>query len=712
MRIHRAWAGTTLILVATLRFTAYAQTESAESTAAEAATGGLEEIVVTAERRSLGLQKTAVAVTALEGARLEATGQTSFNDVLQNAPSVQMQQAENPGSPTPLIAIRGLGTDGSNKPPAVAVYVDGIVISWQNAQFYDLQRVEVLRGPQVTLYGGNNTAGAVNIITNNPSLDGFEASASLDAGNYGLFHTTAMANVPLSKDTGLRIAFNTVNRNNYGGLDGGSHDEVNARMKFLYSPGEALSLLVGGEFYRFSGVPYDDEQLQDSAGHLIGAKSPVMGYGSTLAQKYYVNLNWDLGVGVLTYIPAFQHMTSNLQSEDALVGSADVNFPKSDVVTQELRFASEPQSRLIWVSGVYYKHTDEKEITGIGFAPTLPTSPIIVVPESRIFGSLGLFGQATLPITSTLRLTGGLRYSTDWVDHPQSLDFEPNPFGIPASQTYVPFNRTYHNWDYLARLEADVTATSLAYVSVSTGYRPGGPAVNGAAYAVERVHAFEIGSKNRLFDDKVQINVSAYYNNYPNFQNDDILYYPGNVQISTVVSVPAKFYGLELETIARLTRDDEIRISPAWEKATYVGNGTAVDLSGASSVLPTDGKDVPHAPRWNIFAAYDHTFELSNGARLVVSADAHYETKQAISFDSCVYLESTCAAEPTTPGKYIQPGYTLVDASLGFRSQSDKYSVTVYGRNIANVDYKTGYDAGVGILGAPRTFGVIVGTKW
>ena len=151
MRIHPVWAGVAVILVATLRSAAHAQTESAASAAAETANGGLEEIVVTAERRSVGLQKTAVAVTALDGATLEATGETSFNDVLQNVPSVQMQQAENPGSPTPLIAIRGLGTDGSNKPPAVAVYVDGVVISWENAQFYDLQRVEVLRGPQVTL---------------------------------------------------------------------------------------------------------------------------------------------------------------------------------------------------------------------------------------------------------------------------------------------------------------------------------------------------------------------------------------------------------------------------------------------------------------------------------------------------------------------------------------------------------------------------------
>src|SRR6202046_3211750 len=204
----------------------------------------LTEIVVTAQRRTEDLQKTPLAITAVSAAALDAQGIVNPVGLQDLVPSLNIVERGGTGTNS---AIRGLVTDTTAPQggPSVAVNVDDIFVARTqatNANFYDINRIEVLRGPQGTLYGKNSTAGAVNIITNNPG-DTFAANAAVETGNYGTINTSEMVNLPITDTLAVRGAFQTVKHDGYiGQLD--DADSYAARVKVLYTPIDNLSFLV------------------------------------------------------------------------------------------------------------------------------------------------------------------------------------------------------------------------------------------------------------------------------------------------------------------------------------------------------------------------------------------------------------------------------------------------------------------------------------
>lgn len=686
----------------------------------------LEEIIVTAEKREADLQKTALTVSVVSAEDINQFGKTTFEDALQNVPAVQLQTPPVSEAPTPTIAIRGLGTDGNNKAPSVPVYVDGVLVNAENMQLYDVSRVEVLRGPQGTLYGGEAVGGAVNIITNDPDPKAFASSGALDIGTFDTLHTTGMVNVPTGDHSAVRFGFNQLTRANYADSSINDHAEFNARIKYLYEPTDTFSLLLNFEAYRFSGVPVDGFQAQNLQGNLVGPYEAEIGYGGVNVDKYALTIHWDLGFGILTDIAAFQRARDNLQRANIIVNNFNIVHPVKNLGTEELRLASEPGSKISWVMGLYYSDFIERSHFLLGTGNTahpdqivVPVSPWADFANYFNFRETAAFGQATFPISDSLRVTGGLRYSDDPISAPQSFQFFANPnspCGCVVPRTYSQYDRRFHSLDGLVRVDTDLTPTSLLYGSFSTGFRPGATGPGGVGYEAERVRAFEIGSKNRFFNDHLQANLAAYLNNYPAFQNDTTLYLPFGLQLGSVVAVPARFYGIELEIVAQLGPNDKLTLSPALEKARFTGDGTIVGSSPVggpvTGTLLTDGQQLPHAPSTNVSGSYTHVFRLANGATLKATADAHYESSQAFQFDSCLYNASSCIAEGSSAAQFTQRGYTLADASIGYSSRDDKYSFDVYARNIGNVQYKVGYDTTAANLGAPRTVGIVLSARF
>jgi len=710
MNRRQLLVGTTAIAL-TLSALPVAHAQTPPGATPNSSSTGLAEVVVTAERRTQTIQKEPLTVTAVSGGDIARKAVSTYETLLQQVPGVQLQMLPSTDSPSPVIAIRGLGTDGGNKPPSTAVYEDGVIINNENLQFYDLSRVEVLSGPQATLYGGVATAGAVNVITNNPSFAGVSGAARLGYGTADLVHFDGMLNLPINDVLAARIAFDEERRNNYVSASGTGRQEFNGRVKLLYQPSDALSLLLGGEVYRFSGVLTDASYGEDTAGNILKPGIATVGSGFINTYKVYANLNWNIGPAVLTYIPAGQFEGQNLEFLNP-PGANNIIDPYHNVVTQEIRLANEASAPVQWVAGFYFLHSAQAKIVNIGLTPALPVpaptpgfGPLVF---SQTIGEQELhpFAQATVPITSTLRFTGGISYSTDSINYPQTNLI----FGSVSSTV---FDKTYHSLDGLARIEADVTPRNLVYASFSTGYRPGGPApAGGAGYQEETVKAYEIGSKNRFFDDRLQANLDFYYNDYPNFQNDAAIYLPDGFILSTTTSVPATFYGTELSIVARLTPNDTLTFDPAWESAHYSGNAVQQLYPTGTAVLTTNGGPVPHAPAWSINGEYDHTIPLPNGDSVLLSADAHYETKQPVTFDSCLYSAAACAGEGETVAELTQKAYVLADAEVTYTFPDNKYSIGVYGHNLTNLLYKGGYGQGYVTTNAPRTVGVQVSAKW
>lgn len=685
----------------------WAQTSPATQNSASASSDVLEEVVVTAEKRSQDLQKTAVSVTAVSGDQLEATSITNYIDALQNVPGILAQGANNPGTGTPSFIIRGLGTNG-NPNPSVTTYLDGVILGGQTADFYDIARVEVLRGPQGTLYGGNAPAGSVNIVTNDPSLAGFTAAGQVGIGNYSTIDSNAVLNLPVGDTVAIRAAFNENKRDNYY-PGGDANSETNGRLKVLFKPNDELSLLVGAEFSSSHGAQTDGVRQQNANGDFVGPYIGGLGYGATDTEKFYANLNWNIGIGTLTYLPAYQHLISDDFTADPIqAGSTSRGVvPFNDTLTNELRLANNEGSPITWVVGVYDKKVDFDQHVFVQ-GPALvypPFVPFLEVSSGLHTRGNAFFGQATVPIAANIRFTGGLRYSIDSITNPQSL-----MFFIPVPPSFIPYEQRFTHTDELARFEADITPMNMVYASYATGYRPGGAGASGANYQTENDKSYEIGSKNRFLNDKIQLNVAVYYTDIDALQLQTVAPIPGGGGLvqATVASVPTKLYGAELEAAAQVTAEDQITATAAYDHGRF-GSGD----------LPASGGTPPNNPKWLLSARIDHKFNFSNGTQLIASADAHYQSEQLVTYADCAYQASLCSAAPPplpTPNAayYTQSAYTLVDASLGYHWKADAYSVTLYGRNLGDTVYKTGAGlnyAGWAFPGAPRTYGVTVAAK-
>lgn len=682
-----------------------ARAQTAPAARAPAATGQeLGTVVVTAERRKSSVQKTALTITVVSGASVTKHGDTEMAQILQDVPGVQIQGTDGSGVQSgvggsggpPNIAIRGLGTDGPNKAPSTAVYLDGVLLENGGLDYYDVNRVEILSGPQGTLYGRGATGGAVSIITNDPSQK-YEVFGEVQYGSYDFLGGQVVVNVPFTDQLALRVGFNGDQHNGYLKADTGTDNEYNTRAKLLYQPNDSIRALLGAEYYHAGDTLATGSFLASAAqpeppNFTTNVLAATGGFDRDEFHKYYGQFDLDLGLTNVTYIPAYQ--TTHSESGYTTSAGTPAQFfqetvsPFDQTVTHELRFANAEGSKLIWVAGLYYYHNDLAQLYYIQ-PPGVP-SPFLAYPQYPTQNSIAGFGEATYPITSYLRITGGARENEDSVKTTTGC----SP-GSPPGCSEV-FAQRYSHFDWKARLEGDITPQNLAYLMVDTGYRPGGY-VNGSTYSVEKVTAYELGSKNRF--NNVTLNASAFYYDYSGFQSPESVTV-NDQPVTTMLVLPAKFYGLDVEASAYLTPNDKLSLDPEVEQGTYTGNG---EYGGA--VVQSNGKLAPHVSNFSISGSYSHDFDLADGAVITPDADFHYQTKQITDFDVSNY--------PALNPEFVQNAYGLFNASLEYTSPNQKYSVIFYAKNVSNTVYKltdaNEPPAGVqSTLGDPRTLGIIL----
>jgi len=710
---------------------------AASGGAASASTGQVQEVIVTAQKRKQSAQKTPIAIAVVSGEEIAGKAQNTLDAVLRNVPGVEIQGIAQ-GS---QIFVRGVGSsiDPTFADPAVALMVDGAYLGRTESSVsgtYDIERVEVLSGPQGTLYGRNATGGVVNVLTSNPQLHKFSGTVRAQVGNHNLKRGELALNIPLGGISALRVAAFREKRDGY--ISDGSMDSNNfgVRAKYRIDPADWLTVVAKAEYYKEDALGMNTVPIAGSAGNLTfpppvfatnfdpaiangppftggapvwrfpngwqtGADSPWSNDpthkpGSTYrtAKTASVQVDADLSFGTLTVLPVYtvdrNVLNSNYLFGD-LTGYDDV-LNANTYRSLEARLANPANSAVKWLLGAYYLKTTSEA--------TLDTTQVPYSIKQNFLPATtkALFGQLTYPITPLLRGTLGLRFSKDAFGQSFAItDTSINTVVGTGSQQDDVVSKQYK-----VGVEYDLGRNSMLYAHVATGFKQGGlsPSVPATTYAPENLKAFEIGSKNRFLDNRLQLNADVFLYRYKNYQVNylqTILLGDTGATYSTPVvtnaSTPGRNLGAELAADWRLSGQDRARIALTWLNATY-GKATLPDNPFANQgTFQLEGRQMQNAPRWAATFGYDHTFELATG-----SITAGFQSKVSTAY----YVTQ----EQYLPGAR-QAGYSRTDASLRYDPADDKWSLSLWVKNLEN-KAQTSYifPAYRRFVAAPRTFGI------
>ena len=741
---------------------ALAQTAPAAAETAEAPQG-IPDIIVTAQRREENLQKAAIAVSAVAGDTLTRNSISQATDLTRLVPSLQIA----PAASFTQIYLRGIGTFGSNAfaEQGVAFNLDGVYLSRPAAPaglFYDLERIEVLKGPQGTLYGRNATGGALNVITAKPKLGELGGYLNAEYGNYNALKGSGAINVPIGEHVALRLAGQYAKHDGYFSDGYDDEDTQAVRGQLRGETGTGLDATLSIDYAHVGGMgsggtimplldgknrlgPSDPRVIAEYLTRPPTAPVPQFiarndGYQDNRFFGASMTLNADLGFAKLTVIPAYRKTDLDFVSY-ASSFLIDVT-ENSDQMSLETRLSNK-SGPLNWVLGGYYftEHVTAKQFFDQGSNGTRINSRLGT-------DSYAFFGQGTYSLTDTLRLTGGLRYTHD--DKTQDTETHTLPFVgfVPGVFPLVPIildipsfpksDVSFSKVTWKAGLEFDLGPRSLLYASVSTGYKSGVLfAAEGLNYSKpETLRAYTIGSKNRFFDNKLQLNVEAFYWDY----RDQQITHLGAVQVASTPGGPifgpvfatenagkATIYGAEAELQFQPTGDDVFTANLQYLHARYnslqyqsysitgaapvVGCATALTTSTGASPqariynVNCSGRPVVNAPTWSLNAGYQHIFQLGNSGRLIAGADTRIESSRFLSIEYLALGQ--------------QGSYMMSNARLTYETANGRYSLTGFINNIENKlvfsnSLQTPAKAGVvyNQLRPPRTFGVRASAKF
>lgn len=699
--------------------------EATDTGESDAAAQG--DIIVTAQRRSENLMDVPVAISAFGGDTLAT----------MNIDDVQALQIVTPALVYPSTGayaqpyIRGVGSRllQNGLDPSVATYVDGRYISRQSAIVLDLadvQRVEVLKGPQGVLFGRNAAAGAIRIITNEVGKDR-EGSFRISAGNYDALTAEAVANVPLGESFGMRISGLAAIRDPYArNLSSGRKDwdDKNlkvVRAKFRLNPGPDFDANLSLSYFRQRDNSGNDTvavgQLPLTTGIAVGGitgieRDEVATNLGGLNDKRELAGEFTMRVGLgavdlsttTTYADLDNILTFDGDGTSARLVDATV-FEQSKTFSQEVQLASAGSGPFDWIVGGYYFRDNTDFDTTIDVGTRTVSNGI----QGVLTRSWAVFGQGSYDITDSLSLTLGGRFSKDI----KSVDLAPSALAGAVTLPVTPFSRkdSWSKFTPSAILEYSF-GDSLAYAKFARGFKSGGynyPAVGQNPLNPEVLDMYELGYKGQLFDRAVRLTLSAYYYDYQDLQ---VARAPAEGVGSVVVTenaANAELYGVDADLTWFATPDLTFNLAASWQDSKYkdylaaakmyrgVLNGTTqpgmVDVGFDAS-----GERLLRAPAFSAFASVNYNLPVGPGT---VPMSVTYAYKGAYNFDFVL--------DPST-SVLRQNAYSLVNARIGYRPDDESWSISLWGNNLFNERYfddVTGAGVGIrGSYGAPRTYGI------
>jgi len=702
-------------------------------------------VVVTAEKRAETIDSTPLSITALSMTKLQDAGVNTVSELVSSVPDLQIHTlgiGDFVG-----ITIRGVSNlafirEGN---PAVSTYVDGIyvdpAVAFMN-ELYDLERVEVLRGPQGTLYGRNATGGNVNVITADPKAS-FDASFDMSYGNFNDVTTHAMVNVPVSDTLAVRVALMEHRTDGYFNTQGdtaqnyGAAEDTGLRVTGLWTPSASFKWRLSLDGYQSKGAPGGSVET-GANGMPVNGLSPYnqpaypdpnpddQVQNGTVRSRMDIKLTDNLS---LAYIAGHQQLLWSYLYATLGQPNAAVTRPATGAGVQNGSSSSNHEVDLNWdteklknvLGGTYFdeslNYLSQNEIPASNYVSRALSN------RGAQKESWGAFDQATWSPITALRITGGVRYSHDRQTQPQfqllSCHSVPtmeevllltptSPACVAAHVATVPSAKgAWSKISWKGGIDYDVTDTALAYASVTTGYKQGGlqpglPAVFSTTYEPETVTSYEAGTKLRFLDNTLSVRLAGFFENYTNIQTSQLDFLNGIGRIIAANAGRSQIYGAEIESEWRPTTTDYLSAFFTWLHARYTVFDDAVDPRTNALIPSLAGNQLPNAPTTSVRVEYHHDFALPNGAKLIPQVSSYW---QSISY-----------SEPINVDVYKIGSYSKTDVQLTYASAGEHWRVAAYVRNaedraIRNSDY-TIFGQVYSDFNPPRVFGVRASYKY
>ena len=793
---------------------AAAFTSPTHAAQSDAARGALEEIVVTAQRRAESINDVGMSIQAIDAESLEALRVTSVRDLTTIVPSFTVSQSYQ-GVPTYTLRGIGFNTINLSATSTVGTYVDEVAYAYpimNTGPLMDLERVEVLKGPQGTLYGRNTTAGLINFITAKPT-DDFQAGATAEVGNYETYNINGFISGPLTETISARLALSSQNSGE-GWQESNSRSERlgeikknGARLSLAFDPGENTHIDFSATYWR--------NETDTVAGQGIGftpatAASPfnapgLVNYVAGNQPREATNADWapeavrgaNIGTGLGFQGPLREdnpftglklRLDQNLSETVRLVSLTSYNDFERDAlsdwsgvpyeillqhttgtiesIAEDLHIEGGDDS-MHWLVGGYYANDKivdgNRTLLGQNANVTLIRTvgqPLLATPFNccgytstdlsqafRSYEDIGhietntwsVFANGDWSLNEALRLNAGVRYTEDEQKyHGCSRDFNGNMlpnvnvvnralylqtygvFAAPISQgqcnTFDPTTGTFgevrstldeDNLAWRVSLDWNVADQTLMYLSASRGAKAGTTPINAANLArqnapvkQELLTAYELGLKSTLAQNRVQLNLSGFVYDYQDKQISTYFADPIYTALARLDNVPkSAAYGVEGELTWSPSRSLTLAASALWlhtEIQDYIGT------NAAGQPQNFDGAEFIYSPEFqgSLSVIFDH--EITDALGLQVTLNTRYQSESNTIFEDLPL--------------YALPSYGLVNASIGLHGRDDRWSVTLWGRNLADEYSWSAVASNANVVvrfpNPPLTYGATLGFKF
>ncbi len=707
----------------------------------------IEEIIVTAQKRSEPLQSVPMTVTAFSEEKILDFRINGLADVVSLTPSLGVADF---GPASPNLTLRGIGsTDrdaGSDR--SVVVFVDEVYMGRAGGSafdLFDLERIEVLHGPQGTLFGKNVVGGAIHYITKKPAPE-TDAYFRVGVGNYNLRETRGMFNTPLAENVNSRFSFSTRDRDGFQtnlrtGNDVDTADNVSVRGQIQFTPSDNLTVLLSADASRdrIYGI---SRKVAPASGFTAflgffpdpnprNVQTNVDGFFDRDIFGYSGRVDWDTSIGTFTSLTAYRNvkfkhsqdvvgipLDSSFDANGVPRGFLSVDNTKEDynMFSQEMRLSSLPSDdKWTWVVGAFFSREDTSRLS-IRDRSLLGRTSKPSFDQSNVTKSSAIFGQLTYAVTDRLNLTLGGRYTNDKKDFglnvkdasggtADTLNPAKEEFSIVADDSWSEFTPKFV-------IDYSFTPSALVYASVSKGYKSGGFqgfAPSAAAAVVpfdpETAWSYEIGAKTQWFHDSLQVNLTGFRTDFKDLQfRQRILSVPGDQSSALVIilnAADAVINGAEAS----------IQWLPV-EGLTLGANYAYLDtelkkfLNGIPGIAPgfkdLTGNKLPLSPTSAYTLSANYRFSAGDAGTFSIGANYRYKGSHFF--------------ELTNPPEGQEPGYGILDGRITYQPTAGSFEIALWVQNATDTLYRSqvqvGARTGISRYGPPKTFGLTLSWRY
>ena len=745
------------VLLCSVAFVAAAPAFAQEATDA----GADGEIVVTAQKRAQSVRDIGINITAFGGEELRRSQATDVASLASQLTGVVATTSVN----LPAFTVRGIGLNefASNFDSPVAIHVDEVYKSkpfMATVPFFDIQRVEALKGPQGTLFGRNTTGGSVNYYTQEPRFE-TNGAMNLSADNHGRVRVDGFVNAALSDEIAVRASYLVAQgsggpyRNLLTGKDHGAPNQMVGRLQLKWQGPDTSVRLMGYAFrdkseltsYKSPGIFNPNGTLcpQVFTGEVRTNRAACLKYGpfvpgpnplglretqsirelsadnpqgaNNTAYGGYARIEHQAGSVTLTSITAFDYFERD-QTDDpdnSPYATANQNYyDRINQFSQELRLFAK-LGRFNLLVGGFFEHDSITDVTSADLTDNAllglpPFAPRLGASFKQKVRSLAAFSNAEYALTDTISLIAGLRYTSDRTSIDALTYLGAND---PTGRTHMVTpvitadalvdRRTDNTTSFRAGINWKPSADQLVYASVSRGFRSGGYSIpfGGVitSFDPERLTAYEIGSKSRLLDRLLDLNVSAFFYDYKDLQTnvDD----PSSPLVPITRNIGgSRTYGAEADLTLRPTPSFLVRVGGSYLDSRF--RNTNAVITTYAGPIPLNGKRPVNNPKWSGQGMVQKSFAVGADLELIANTDFRYVGDR--------FLEATGQIFDRAPSYWVQ------NARLTLASKEGGWEVSAWGKNIWNKDYLT-YLNNVSffrleIYGEPSSYGLSASIKF